>query len=209
VLTLTAACSTTRPAAPRPIVPPPTASTALDDCVTAGQARLLAMPHGPAAVLGHGPAGVVLSNQSDRNLCDWLPFARVLAANGFQVLLYDYGIAGDYRDDLAAAAGQLRRLGARRVVLLGASQGAKASLVAASAIRPPVAGVVSLSAERTLQGADVPKAVARLRVPVLLVTRAKTPTAAPMPPPTCTARWRTHPRGSCWWSTVTPTARTC
>jgi pimeloyl-ACP methyl ester carboxylesterase len=31
--------------------------------------------------------------------------------------------------------------------------------------------VVSLSAERTLQGADVPSAVARLRVPVLVTAR--------------------------------------
>jgi hypothetical protein len=95
------------------------------------------------------PAGVVLSNQSDRNLCGWLPFARVLANLGFQALLYDYGIAGDERDDLAAAVAALRGLGAERVALLGASQGAKASLVAASGIRPPVAGVASLSAERT------------------------------------------------------------
>jgi hypothetical protein len=87
------------------------------------------MPHGPAAVLGRGPAGVVLSNQSDRNLCGWLPFGRVLAARGFQVLLYDYGIAGDLSDDIAAAVDQLHRFGARRVVLVGASEGAKASLV--------------------------------------------------------------------------------
>src|SRR5512133_2932729 len=95
VLALTAACSTTRPGGPRATTAPPTAATSLDDCVGAGQARLVAMPHGPAAVLGHGPAGVVLSNQSDRNLCGWLPFGRVLAARGFQALLYDYGIAGD------------------------------------------------------------------------------------------------------------------
>ncbi len=175
VLALTAACSTTRPGEPPATTAAPTASTALDDCVGAGQARLLAMPHGPAVVLGRGPAGVVLSNQSDRNLCGWLPFGRVLAARGFQVLLYDYGIAGDLYDDIGAAVNQLHRLGARRVVLLGASEGAKASLVAAGGIRPPVAGVVSLSAERTLRGADVPAAAAKLRVPVLLVTAREDP----------------------------------
>jgi hypothetical protein len=175
VLALTAACSTTRPGGTPATTAPPTASTALDGCVGAGQARLLAMPHGTAAVLGHGPAGVVLSNQSDRNLCGWLPFGRVLAARGFQVLLYDYGIAGDFGDDIGAAVDRLHRLGAGRVVLLGASEGAKASLVAAGGIRPPVAGVVSLSAERTLRGADVPAAAAKLRVPVLLVTAREDP----------------------------------
>jgi pimeloyl-ACP methyl ester carboxylesterase len=51
----------------------------------------------------------------------------------------------------------------------------RGSLVAAAGIRPPVAGVVSLSAERTLHGADVPTAAARLRVPVLLVTVREDP----------------------------------
>jgi pimeloyl-ACP methyl ester carboxylesterase len=57
----------------------------------------------------------------------------------------------------------------------GRVRGAKASLVAAGGIRPPVAGVVSLSAERTLHGADVATAAARLRVPVLLVTAREDP----------------------------------
>jgi pimeloyl-ACP methyl ester carboxylesterase len=175
VLALAAACTATPPGEPRASSAPLAASTALDGCVGVGQARLVRLPHGAVAVLGRGPAGVVLSNQSDRNLCGWLPFARVLAAMGFQALLYDYGIAGDERDDLAAAVAALRRLGAERVALLGASQGAKASLVAASGIRPPVAGVASLSAERTLHGTDVVPAAARLRVPVLLVTARDDP----------------------------------
>lgn len=34
-------------------------------------------------LIGGGPAGVVLAHQSDQTLCDWLPFARQLAAEGF------------------------------------------------------------------------------------------------------------------------------
>ena len=41
---------------------------------------------------------------------------------------------------IVQAAAKLRQLGIRTVLLVGASQGAKASLMAASAIRPPVAG---------------------------------------------------------------------
>jgi pimeloyl-ACP methyl ester carboxylesterase len=179
VLALTAACSTARTEGTRATTAPPTASTASaapDDCVGGGQARVVTMAHGQVTVLGHGPAGVVLSNQSDRDLCGWLPFGRVLAARGFQVLLHNGGMSGgDLVDDVAAAAGELRRLGARRVLLMGASQGAKASLVAAGGIHPPVAGVVSLSAEEGLRGIDVVKATTKVRVPVLLVTSRHDP----------------------------------
>ncbi|HEX9342117.1 MAG TPA: alpha/beta hydrolase, partial [Actinomycetota bacterium] len=53
---------------------------------------------------------------------------------------------------------------------IGASEGAKASLIAAPQIRPAVAGVVSLSAERTERGVDVLPWAARLRSPVLFFT---------------------------------------
>ena len=44
----------------------------------------------PVAVLGTGSRGVLLSNQSDEDLCAWLPLARTLARSGFRVGLYDY-----------------------------------------------------------------------------------------------------------------------
>ncbi len=122
-----------------------------------------------AAVLGDGTAGIVLSNQSDRNLCSWLPFARTLTAAGYRVLVYDYGRA---RADAeaAAAAVELRRLGARSVSLVGASEGAKASIIAAARPATPIAGVVSLSAERYLGGTDVLPSARKLSRPALFVT---------------------------------------
>jgi len=136
--------------------PATTTAAALDGCVQAGAAKLVPLSaSNQAAVLGSGPVGVVLSNQSDQNLCGWLPFGRTLAAHGFRVLLYDYGANPAPSLDVATAAGKLRALGARTVLLLGASEGAKASLIAAPQIRPAVAGVVSLSAERTERGVDV------------------------------------------------------
>src|SRR6266508_5816567 len=71
---------------------------------------------------------------------------------------------------VALAAAKLRSLGAGTVQLVGASEGAKASLIAATTLQPPPAAVVSLSAERTLQGTDVLPAAAKLRAPVLFVT---------------------------------------
>src|SRR6266540_3294080 len=60
--------------------------------------------------------------------------------------------------------------GHQAAVLGGGSEGAKASLIAATTLQPPPAAVVSLSAERTLQGTDVLPAAAKLRAPVLFVT---------------------------------------
>jgi dienelactone hydrolase len=114
------------------------------------------------------PVGVVLANQSDQNLCGWLPFARVAAARGFRVLLHDY--AGNAVEDIARSAARLRALGARTVVLVGASKGAKAAMAAATMVRPAVAGAVSVSPERYLQGSDLVPVAGRLRVPVLYLT---------------------------------------
>src|SRR6266496_1649665 len=164
-------CSSRSPARSSTGTAPPSTQGSLDGCVQAGQASLVDLAGGhQAAVLGSGPTGVVLSNQSDQNLCGWLGFGRKLAARGFRVLLYDYGAAVDPAADVALAAARLRSLGASTVLLVGASEGAKASLVAASRLEPPAAGVVSLSAERTLQGTDVLPAASRLRVPVLFIS---------------------------------------
>jgi pimeloyl-ACP methyl ester carboxylesterase len=125
-------------------------------------------------VRGDGALGVVLANQSDRDRTAWAPFARLLAARGYRVLTFDYG--GDSPEaDVAAAARALERLGARRVVLMGASQGAKAALMAAAATPPDVVGVVSLSAERTAGGQDVVPSARRLRLPALFVTARADP----------------------------------
>ena len=118
---------------------------------------------------GVGSTGVALSNQSDEDLCGWASFAKLLAEKGYRVLLFNYR-SGSPDQETAAAAEQLRILGAQRVFLIGASKGAKSSLIAATEIRPPVTGVVSLSAERLLLRTDVLPYAQRLTVPVLFVT---------------------------------------
>jgi pimeloyl-ACP methyl ester carboxylesterase len=61
---------------------------------------------------------------------------------------------------------------AERVVLIGSSMGGTAVLAAATRIRPPVAGVVSLSGPSGYGGVEAGEAMARLRVPVLFVVGA-------------------------------------
>src|SRR6266540_1294825 len=137
---LVGACSGRAPSGSPSGTSPPTTQGPLDGCVPTGQASLVDLGGGhQAAVLGSGGNGVVLSNQSDQNLCGWLPFGKVLAERGFRVLLYDYGAATDPAGDVALAAAKLRSLGAGTVQLVGASEGAKASLIAATTLQPPPA----------------------------------------------------------------------
>jgi pimeloyl-ACP methyl ester carboxylesterase len=120
------------------------------------------------AILGAGTRGVVLSNQSQQNLCSWLPVARKLVENGFRVLLYDYGY-GTYRSEVTAAARALRRRGVRRVGLMGSSQGGKVALHAASWKPTHAVAVVDVSGERYLGSHDIRRDVLRIRIPSLFV----------------------------------------
>jgi pimeloyl-ACP methyl ester carboxylesterase len=130
-------------------------------------------------MLGRGRTGLVLAHGHGLDLCEWLPQGQAFARLGYRVLAFDFegygesqpGSGPDARidTDVVAAAEQLRRRGAHQIVLIGSSMGATAALSAATRIRPPVAGVVSLSGAVSLQGVDAGAAVSRLRVPVLLV----------------------------------------
>lgn len=128
-------------------------------------------------MLGGGRRGVVLAHERGSTLCAWLPYARTLARLGFRVLAFDFrdhGSSGKSQllrvdVDVRAAVGELRRRGARGVVLAGASVGGTAALAAATAVNPPVQGVISISAPRSLGPVDAEAAMPRLRVPALFI----------------------------------------
>jgi len=126
-------------------------------------------------VLGEGRTGVVLGHQARSDLCEWLPRARALAEQGRMVLAFDFGPSARIEQDTVAAAAELRRRGATRLVLVGSSMGGTAAIAAAAQITPPVAGVVSLSAPEDYQGTDAAAAAAKLRVPVLFVAARDDP----------------------------------
>jgi pimeloyl-ACP methyl ester carboxylesterase len=154
----------------------PAAAGALDGCVPRGEARVVRRGATTALVLGGGARGVVLSNQSDEQLCAWLPEARKLASQGYRVALYDYPGTVRSADAIAAVVTALRKLGDAHVCLVGASKGAKASVVAATRIRPPVACVVALSAEAgSAEYGDIEPFATRLRVPALYITATDDP----------------------------------
>jgi pimeloyl-ACP methyl ester carboxylesterase len=126
--------------------------------------------------LGTGRRGVVLAHELNASLCNWLPFARVLAARGFHVLLFDARDAGksayvsfpqsDQLDrDVVGAARELRRRGARKLLLMGASAGGTATLTAAPKLGAAVAGVAALSSPAQYTDMDALAAVRRITAP--------------------------------------------
>ncbi len=174
-----AANRTAQTSSPAPA--PPNPSFIADGCIPAGAGTAVKIPASehtiPAVVYGHGARGVVLSNQSDQDLCQWKAFAPWLAKAGYQVVSWDYG-ADTPENELAVVAAALRARGAGRLVLIGASKGAKATLVAAARI-PGVAGVISLSGEaREADGTVVADHVAKLTAPVLFITAKQDPYGA-------------------------------
>jgi pimeloyl-ACP methyl ester carboxylesterase len=167
---------------------PPTTAAITKSClqgVTSAEPIRFTTNAGAALVgvlLGGGRTGLVLGHQVGSDLCEWLPQAQAFAEQGYRALAFDFEGFGDSQPgsgpdarvdaDVAAAAQQLRRRGASRIILIGSSMGGTAVLSAASRIRPPVAGVVSLSGPASFQGMDAGAAVSRLGVPVLFVAGA-------------------------------------
>lgn len=131
-----------------------------------------------AVELGTGATGVVLAHMAGGDVCQWLPFGKQLAAAGYHVLAFDFagsGVSGkptggDQLDaNVVAAAAYLRGQGATSVVLIGASMGGTAALVAAGKVLPPVSGVIAVSAPLTYASANAQAAAATLTAPVLYV----------------------------------------
>jgi pimeloyl-ACP methyl ester carboxylesterase len=156
-----------------------TPQSATHDCVRGGELWFRAADG--TKLVGHrfgkGTTAVILTHQSEGDLCDWLPYARRLARLGYFVFPIDfrgYGFsdvpaAGPYRyaQDIAAAAKALRKLGKRKIFVVGASMGGIAAVVAGANIAPPLTGVVSVSSPLRFRGMDGVKVGPRLRVPVL------------------------------------------
>jgi dienelactone hydrolase len=108
------------------------------------------------AVVGSGPVGAVLIHEWPRDYCGWMPYAGYLSRHGVRALLFDLrcfgrsecpgGGRGHATTDVAAAMAELRRRGARRMALVGASMGGAIAVVAAARLHP--AAVVDVSGER-------------------------------------------------------------
>jgi pimeloyl-ACP methyl ester carboxylesterase len=112
---------------------------------------------------GNGGVGVVLSHSFPTDRTAWASLAHELAEEGYTSLTFDFrgfgdsegerGIPDIWRDVLAAIE-FLRGEGVTAVVVIGASMGGTASLVAAA--RDDLAAVITLSAPSTFNGLLAP-----------------------------------------------------
>jgi pimeloyl-ACP methyl ester carboxylesterase len=162
--------------APAPTPRRATAPDPLDHCDSAGAGWRTLDAAGatgaPAARLGSGRVGIVFANDSINDVCSWSAEARALAARGHPVAVFkaSRGLEVDQAVTVGAAL-RAADAGARRVVLIGASVGARAVLQAALEHPRGVVGLVALSAERrvTTSPGDLLADVRHVRLPVLSI----------------------------------------
>jgi pimeloyl-ACP methyl ester carboxylesterase len=126
-----------------------------------------------------GHTTVILAHQSNGDLCEWVPYARRLAGLGYFVFPFDFrnhGFSQKRRNfanrlpaDVGAALRAVRKLGSKKVFLVGSSMGGIATLMASPSVPPPLAGVISLSAPDHFHALGAVPSVRKLKVPVLYV----------------------------------------
>jgi dienelactone hydrolase len=142
------------------------------------------------AALGSGTTGVVLAHESPAgpvrvgSLCPRPERRRVPGAPhrpphfGRSESPTDKAKTGQFVRDLEGSVDELKREGAEKVFLMGASFGGVTSMVAGSRLGSKIAGVISVSGETELANQyggpqselDAVDAVPRLRVPFLIVS---------------------------------------
>ncbi len=130
-------------------------------------------------VFGSGPIGVVLAHMLDGTQRDWAPFARLLAAEGYTALAFDFRGHGKTRGpsgtdnlerEVLAAVGVLKGQGVQRLVLIGASMGGTAAVKAAAT--GAAAAIVVISSPMTF-GANITAGdLGRITVPSLWIVSA-------------------------------------
>jgi pimeloyl-ACP methyl ester carboxylesterase len=128
-------------------------------------------------VFGDGEVAVVLAHMFPSDMRSWFAFAGDLASDGYASLTFNfrgYGSSEGSKDidrihrDVAAAIDFVRReLGVSTIVLVGASMGGTASLVAAA--EEDVAGVATLSAPMSVMGLDASEAITRVEEPMMFI----------------------------------------
>ncbi|MEU9099095.1 alpha/beta hydrolase [Streptomyces sp. NPDC048361] len=121
---------------------------------------------------GSGNTGIVLAHQPGGNVCQWKDRAVELGKAGFRVLAVN-STTGDEAAEIEGAAATLRREGAWKLLLMGASQGGTATLQAAAHMALKPDALVALSAPGTYGSMDARTAAKTLPVPVLYLAGAR------------------------------------
>ena len=135
-------------------------------------------------LFGDGRVGVVLGHSIDGDQTEWWNVAEVIADAGSLALTIDFrgycpgeesgcsedGTTAYAWRDLLAGAKLLRERGVKEIVLIGASMGGTAAILAAGHARPDVSGVITLSAPTECCGMETDKSVvAAAGAPMLFI----------------------------------------
>jgi dienelactone hydrolase len=132
----------------------------------------------PVLLLGNGPRGVVVGAQANGGICQVLPFARTLVAEGYHVAVFDW--TQPYGDAMTTATRALLDDGATRTVLGGFSRGALVGLGIAKSIGPAVVGVFSVSGgPSSSEGFPSIESLATFHGPILLIASQDDPVFPP------------------------------
>lgn len=128
------------------------------------------------SLFGHGAKVVILAHEFESDQSSWSGFASDLAKQGYAVLTFNfrgYGKSQGSRDipsmdrDVSGAIKFMSEThDAERIVLIGASMGGTASLIAADRAEIPVA---TLSAPVSFKGLDAGDHVAGIGAPKLFI----------------------------------------
>lgn len=127
-----------------------------------------------AVAIGRSRRAVVFSNTAYNEPCDWLPFARELAAGGYQVVLWKYASSGlEQIGELSAVIAETRRRGAEKVVLAGGSRGGCLSMMTSSEPGVEADGIAILSCAAVFNRRNPTETApwaAKVKVPLLHIT---------------------------------------
>ncbi|MGG2055345.1 alpha/beta hydrolase [Lysinibacillus pakistanensis] len=131
-----------------------------------------------ALVLGSGNKGVLLAHEQGYSICSFLDIGTELADNGYLVIIPEYRNHGASQKiqvnehielDADAALNELKRMGAKKVFLAGASCGGTTAIVAGVRQELPIEGLIILSSPAQCSNLDAIPSVKEIKAPSLFV----------------------------------------
>ncbi|GIP23066.1 alpha/beta hydrolase [Paenibacillus sp. J22TS3] len=132
-----------------------------------------------ALVLGSGDKGVLLAHEQGYNICSFLDMGTELAESGYLVVIPEYRNHGASQNiqednqpidrDADAALSELKRLGAKKVFLAGASCGGSTAIIAGVRQKLPIEGLIILSSPAKCGPHDAIPSVKKIKAPSLFV----------------------------------------
>ncbi|GIO28977.1 MULTISPECIES: alpha/beta hydrolase [Paenibacillus] len=135
--------------------------------------------HLSALVLGSGNKGVLLAHEQGYNICSFLDMGTELADDGYLVVIPEYrnhGASQNFPEDnqnidrdADAALSELKRLGAQKVFLAGASCGGTTAIIAGVRQELPIEGLIILSSPAQCGPLDSIPSVKKIKAPSLFV----------------------------------------